>query len=88
MQETWAFMLDNLFVLYAGILRRQVKGVPMGLNCSGQLANLYGYSVESAWVDLTSPSNLFSRRYIDDIFVAGTASMQPGAGLPTEANTP
>ena len=83
-QDILKFMLDNLFVLNAGVLRRQVRGVPMGLNCAGQLANLYGYAKESAWVDRVKPKNVLTRRFIDDIFVAGPKALQPGEGLPSE----
>jgi hypothetical protein len=64
-------MLDNLYIHNGGVVRKQVRGVPMGLNCAGQMANAYGYSVESLWVDAVKPDNIMSRRYIDDIFLAG-----------------
>jgi hypothetical protein len=84
LRTTLTRMLDNLYILNGGILRKQVKGLPMGLNCAGQLANAYGYAVESRWVDTRKSNNIMSRRYIDDIFVAGEAALQPGLGLPSE----
>jgi hypothetical protein len=86
LRDTLSFMLDNLYIQNGGTLRRQVKGVPMGLNCSGQMANAYGYAVESRWVDAKKPNGTLFRRYIDDIFVAGPMAMQPGEGLPAEAD--
>jgi len=77
-------MLQHLFVENGGKVHRQGKGVPMGLECSPQLANLYGYSVESAWVDRKQPSNLLMKRYIDDIFITGSGVDSLGLGLPTE----
>jgi hypothetical protein len=67
-----------------GVLRRQVQGLPMGLECSPQLANLYGYAVESRWVDAGGNPGPLARRYIDDIIVAGPHAFTPGLGLPTE----
>jgi hypothetical protein len=84
LRDVLTFMLDNLYINNGGIVRKQVKGVPMGLNCAGQMANAYGYSVESQWVDACQPNNIMSRRYIDDIFVAGQKALQPGQGLPSE----
>jgi hypothetical protein len=85
LREALTTMLDNLFILNGGILRKQVRGVPMGLNCAGQLANAYGYAVESRWVDAQPhPSSVMSRRYIDDIITAGPNALQPGVGLPSE----
>ena len=55
----------------------------MGLERSPLLANLYGYAVESQWVDATHPTNLLSARYIDDIIVIGPEALVPGRGLPT-----
>jgi hypothetical protein len=85
LREALTAMLDNLFILNGGVLRKQVKGVPMGLNCAGQLANAYGYAVESRWVDAQPhPPSVMSRRYIDDIITAGPRALQPGVGLPSE----
>jgi hypothetical protein len=40
-------LLDNLYICNGGVIRKQVKGVPMGLNCAGQMANAYAYAAES-----------------------------------------
>ena len=56
----------------------------MGLACAPQLANLYAYSIKSQWVDRCPPRRATSRRYIDDIIIAGQAALLPGVGLPTE----
>jgi hypothetical protein len=84
LRQTLEFMLGHLYVLNGTKLRQQEKGVPMGLECAPQLANLYGYSVESQWVQDTSPSNVMHRRFIDDIFVAGEHALEPGRGIPSE----
>ena len=56
----------------------------MGDHSAPQLANLYGYSVESAWVDATHPTYVLNRRFIDDIFAAGEHALESGKGLPTQ----
>ena len=84
LREVLAFMMSHLFVHNGAVLRRQCRGVPMGLECSPQLANLYGYAVESMWVQRTTPRNIMAYRYIDDIIVAGEDAEHPGKGLPAE----
>ena len=51
LRDTISSMLTNLYVLNGGVLRKQVRGLPMGLACAPQLANLYAYSIEIQWVD-------------------------------------
>ena len=77
-------LLSNLYTLNGECFRRQVKGLPMGLECSPQMANLYGYAIEAQWVDSKQPQNMLAKRYIDDIFVAGPDAMTPGRGIPSE----
>jgi hypothetical protein len=84
LREILQFMLSHLFVHNGKVIRRQRRGVPMGLECAPQLANLYGYAIESEWVEQNGSSNVMSWRYIDDIFVAGPDAEKPGVGLPTE----
>ena len=84
LRKSFEFMLQHLYVRNGATLRRQEKGVPMGLECAPQMANLYGYHVESRWVDAVRPKNVLSRRFIDDIFVAGVEALEPGKGLPSE----
>jgi hypothetical protein len=84
MKKTLTFMLSHLFVNNGGTLRRQVRGVPMGLECSPQLANVFCYAVESKWVDHGGNPGELTRRYIDDIFSAGKDALKPGLGFPSE----
>ena len=84
LEDTLRFMLANLYAVNGGVVRKQQRGVPMGLECSPQLANLYAYAVECAWVERTNPTNVLMRRYIDDIIVMGPDALTPGKGLPTE----
>jgi len=84
LEHSLRFMLANLYAVNGGVVRKQQRGVPMGLECSPQLANLYTYAVESAWVDRVGPTNVLMRRYIDDIIVMGPDARCPGRGLPSE----
>jgi hypothetical protein len=77
-------LLSNLYTLNGDCFRRQVKGLPMGLECSPQMANLYGYAIEAQWVDSKQPNIVLAKRYIDDIFVAGADAPNPGSGIPSE----
>jgi hypothetical protein len=77
-------LLSNLYTLNGDCFRRQVKGLPMGLECSPQMANLYGYAIEAQWVDSKQPNIVLVKRYIDDIFVAGADAPNPGSGIPSE----
>ena len=78
-------MLSHLFVHNGKVIRRQRRGVPIGLECVPQLANLYGYAIESEWVEQNGSSNVMIWRYIDDIFfLAGPDAEKPGVGLPKE----
>jgi hypothetical protein len=43
-------------------------------------------AAESRWIDTTQPKLVMSRRFIDDIYVAGEKALQPGQGLPSEAD--
>ena len=84
LKETLTSILNNLYVFNGGVLKRQVRGIPMGLGCAPQLANLYGYAVESKWVDAGGDATVLRRRYIGDIIAAGVAALQPGVGIPSE----
>jgi len=62
LEDTLRMMLADL---NARVVRRQQRGVHVGLECSTQLANLYAYAVESACVDRFAPTNVLMGRYID-----------------------
>jgi hypothetical protein len=67
------FVVDNVYLQNGTVLRRQVIGIPMGSNCSPELANLYCYVPERAHVQHLQASNApglrhrFTFRFIDDI---------------------
>ena len=69
------FLVDNIFVLFAGKVFQQIIGIPMGTNCAPLLANIFLYSYEAEFIQsllsagkkrLASQFN-FTYRYIDDV---------------------
>ena len=69
------FLKDNIFVVFAGKVFRQIVGIPMGTNCAPLLADIFLYSYEAEFIQsllstgrkqLASRFN-FTYRYIDDV---------------------
>ena len=69
------FLVDNIFVVFAGKVFQQIIGIPMDTNCAPLLADLFLYSYEAEFIQsllsagrkrLASQFN-FTYRYIDDI---------------------
>ena len=69
------FLVDNIFVVFAGKVFQQTVGIPMGTNCAPLLADIFLYSYEADFIQsllstgqkqLASRSNL-TYRYIDDV---------------------
>ena len=70
------FLLSNLYILHNEKLFRQVIGIPIGSDCSQDLANLFLFSYEHEHVDALMESGHedadllgHSHRYIDDLLV-------------------
>ena len=69
------FLVDNIFVVFAGKVFQQTVGIPMGTNCAPLLADMFLYSYEADFVQSllsTGKKHLASRfnltyRYIDDV---------------------
>ena len=69
------FLVDNIFVVFAGKVFQQTVGIPMGTNCAPLLANIFLYSYEADFIKSllsTGKKHLASRfnltyRYIDDV---------------------
>ena len=69
------FLVDNIFVVFAGIVFQQTVGIPMGTNCAPLLADIFLYSYEADFIQSllsTGKKHLASRfnltyRYIDDV---------------------
>ena len=69
------FLVDNIFVVFAGKVFQQIIGIPMGTNCATLLADIFLYSCEAEFIQsllsagkmrLASQFN-FTYRYIDDV---------------------
>ena len=69
------FLVDNIFVVFAGKVSQQIVGIPMGTNCAPLLADIFLYSYEAECLQsllstgrkqLASRFN-FTYRYIDDV---------------------
>jgi hypothetical protein len=69
------FLIDNLFVIFAGCVFQQTVGIPMGTNCAPLLADLFLYSYEADFIQgllkkiekKLARSFNFKFRYIDDV---------------------
>ena len=69
------FLVDNVFVVFAGKVFQQTVGIPMGTNCAPLLADIFLYSYEADFIQSllsTGKKQLASRfnltyRYIDDV---------------------
>ena len=69
------FLVDNIFVVFAGKVFQQIIGIPMSTNCAPVLAEIFPYSYEAEFIQflfsigrklLVSQFN-FTYRYIDDV---------------------
>ena len=69
------FLVDNIFVVFAGKVFQQIVGIPMGTNCAPLLADIFLYPYEAEFIQLllsTGRKQLASRfnltyRCIDDV---------------------
>ena len=78
------FLVDNIFVVFAGKVFQQVVGIPMGTNCAPLLADIFLYSYEAEFIQsllsnrnkqLASRFN-FTYRYIDDVLSINNSEFQ------------
>ena len=69
------FLVNNIFVVFAGKVFQQIIGIPMGTNCAPLLADIFLYSYEAEFIQsllsagkkrLASQFN-FTYKYIDDV---------------------
>ena len=44
------FLVDNIFVVFAGKVFQQTVGIPMGRNCAPLLADIFLYSYEADFI--------------------------------------
>jgi hypothetical protein len=69
------FLIDNIFVLFGGLVFQQTVGIHMGTNCAPLLADLFLYSYETDFIQGLQKktekklhrSFNFTFSYIDDV---------------------
>ena len=69
------FLVDNIFVVFAGKDFQQIIGIPLGTNCAPLLADIFPYSYEAEFIQSLlstgkkrlAPQFNFIYRYIDDV---------------------
>ena len=44
------FLVDNIFVVFAGKVFQQIVGIPMGTNCTSLVADIFLYSHEADFI--------------------------------------
>ena len=78
------FLVDNMFVVFAGKVFQQIVGILMGTNCAPLLANIFLYSYEAEFIQsllstgrkqLASRFN-FTYRYIDDVLSINSQGLE------------
>ena len=78
------FLVDIIFVVFAGKVFQQIIGIPMGMNCTPLLADIFLYSCEAEFIQsllsagkkrLASQFN-FTYRYIDDVLSIITQTLR------------
>ena len=92
------FLVDNIFVVFAGTVCQQIIGIPMGTNCAPLLADIFLYSYEAEFIQsLLSAGKKrlafqfnFKYRYIDDVLSINNPDFENFLGQikdTTESNT-
>jgi len=72
LSELLTFLIFNSFTYNGGSVRRQIKGMPMGIPAAPQIANLACYPVERDHAYRLGPGkSLTVCRYIDDFWSSG-----------------
>ena len=69
------FLIDNIFVIFGGLVFQQTVGIPMGTNCTPLLVDLFLYSYEAYFIQRLLKENekklarsfSFTFLYIDDV---------------------
>lgn len=62
LKDMVSIVLDNAYVTHKGLVYRQVTGMPMGINCAPQFANLYCGYYELCYMVRTSMAYLTSQQ--------------------------
>ena len=68
------FLVDNIFVVFAGKDFQQIVGIPMGTNCAPLLADIFLYSYEAEFIQSLLSTGVNSWR-LGSILHTGTSMM-------------
>ena len=82
------FLVDNIFVVFAGQVLHQTVGIRMGTNCAPLLADIFLYSYEADFIQSllsTGKKQLASRfnltyRYLDDVLFINNPKFENDLG--------
>ena len=68
--ELLAFLIQHSYTCNGGHIKRQIKGMPMGMSAAPQIANLACFPVEKAHAYALGPDRcLTATRFIDNFFL-------------------
>ena len=67
------FLVDNIFVVFAGKVFQQTVGIPMGTNCAPLLADIFLYSYEADFIQ--SLLSTGKKQHLGSISLTGTSMM-------------
>ena len=67
------FLVDNIFMVFAGKVFQQTVGIPMGTNCSHFLADIFLYSYEADFIQ--SLLSTGKKQHLGSISLTGTSMM-------------
>ena len=66
--HTLTWILSRCYIVNGATVRRQIKGIPMGIAPSPQLANLFCYVTERDFAEQTKLRTMTNARFLDDLF--------------------
>lgn len=70
-QDLLIFLMAHNYTCNGGRVRRQIKGMPMGMPAAPQIANLACYPVEKEWsYQMGRGATAMASRFIDDLYSA------------------
>jgi hypothetical protein len=80
------FVCDNSYVKYGTDVYHQRSGIAMGTNAAVNLANLYMAEVIDPYVCSRPRHMLYYKRYIDDLFILWTGSLEGWSRVASNIN--
>jgi hypothetical protein len=84
--ELCRFVCNNSYVKYGKSIYHQKSGIAMGTNAAVNLANLYMAEVIDPYLCSRPNHLLYYKRYIDDLFILWTGSLEEWDRVATNVN--